>query len=632
LSKPQEYRIGDWTLDLGDSRLKRGDLAHRLEPLELAVLLHLTEHAPSAVTAEQLLERNWRGVVVADGAVHRVIASLRKALGDDARQSAYIETLSKRGYRLVVPVSSQNEEHNRTQSSRRFKITRNGLVAGLVVIPVGAVVATMLVIWLTGNGWPLTTISLQCFNNLSESKYDYIAHGLAEEIRVALSRREFVVVSPGRSKAACTSGESIKGVGSVLEGSVRVTDHQVQIVAHLVNANDDRVELSERYSGELADLFVIADQIATNIAEELLGDPPSVEVVRSPVWEASQLFLRARFQLRRRGVEPIQRAIRLFQDAIARDPAYGRAYQGLAEAFAVAPSYTVGPPEPFIEMSLAALDKAEELGGTDSHADAIRGFIHQHNLEWESAHNAFESAMVGEPDDSDLLQWHSQFRASLGYLDHALELAEKSVSGDPLSPPAHQRLAVMYVWHDDVDGAAEQFRIAEELGLTPEVNVRARFPMLLRQGLLDQARVFYESIFSELGLPIDWIKPWIAHIQHGTPAAPAVAALKEAYHSGRLPPRIYVGALYYLDDADALFEAIDRVLSEGWLALDYEMWFVRDGRVLQNDPRFPLLLERLEIIAYWDAHGWPSGCRRVDELIQCGPATQTSRGAISEGS
>ena len=149
--------------------------------------------------------------------------------------------------------------------------------------------------------------------------------------------------------------------------------------------------------------------------------------------------------------------------------------------------------------------------------------------------------------------------------------------------------------------------------------------MMLRQGLLDQARVFYESIFSERGLPIDWVEPWIAHVQRGTPAAPAVAALNEAYESGRLDSRVYVGPLYYLDDADALFEAIDRVLSAGQ-ALDYEMWFVRDGQVLQNDPRFPLLLERLEIIAYWDAHGWPSGCRRVDSLIQCGPAIEKHRG------
>ncbi len=75
-NEPVALRIGDWTLDLGDSRLKRDNVERRLDPLELGVLLHLAEHAPRTVTAEQLLERNWPGVVVGDGAVHKVISTL----------------------------------------------------------------------------------------------------------------------------------------------------------------------------------------------------------------------------------------------------------------------------------------------------------------------------------------------------------------------------------------------------------------------------------------------------------------------------------------------------------------------------------------------------------------------------
>jgi Tfp pilus assembly protein PilF len=312
----------------------------------------------------------------------------------------------------------------------------------------------------------------------------------------------------------------------------------------------------------------------------------------------------------------VRRAIELFQEAIARDPGYGRAYQGLAEAFAVVFSYTGAKADPFIEMSLAALDEADALGGTDSHADAVRGFIHLHKLEWESARARFQAALAGEPGNSDLLQWHSQFLAGLGYVDRALLVTQRSVEADPLSPVAHQRLGIVFLWHDNLEGAEEQFRIAtEELGLGQAANARALFPLLLRPGRYAEARAFAEAFLTMGGEPIAWLDPWIAHLQGDGPAAAAVTALTEAYENG-LDSRLYVGALYFVDDADAQFEAIDQVLSAG-RPLDHEVWFVQEGRVLQGDPRFPALLERLAIIDYWEAHGWPEGCRRVGDLIRC---------------
>src|SRR5690606_18642573 len=73
-----------------------------LDPKELAVLLLLAERAPGAVSTDELLDHVWPGVVVGDNVVHQVITRLRRALGDDARRPRYIETLRKRGYRLLV--------------------------------------------------------------------------------------------------------------------------------------------------------------------------------------------------------------------------------------------------------------------------------------------------------------------------------------------------------------------------------------------------------------------------------------------------------------------------------------------------------------------------------------------------
>lgn len=104
-------QIGDWLLDLGSQRLLNGDEAHMLAPKDLGVLIHLAEAAPDYVTSKALLERTWTGSVVGDNTLHQVIGRLRKILGEDAHQPFYLETLPRRGYRLMAPVHEVRADH-----------------------------------------------------------------------------------------------------------------------------------------------------------------------------------------------------------------------------------------------------------------------------------------------------------------------------------------------------------------------------------------------------------------------------------------------------------------------------------------------------------------------------------------
>lgn len=103
-SGARRLAIGGWTFDPTTQRLNRAGGERVLGPKEVAVLLHLADAAPGMVEHEALLDRNWADVVVGDHVLHEVIGRLRKALGDDARNPSYIETLSRRGYRLIAPV------------------------------------------------------------------------------------------------------------------------------------------------------------------------------------------------------------------------------------------------------------------------------------------------------------------------------------------------------------------------------------------------------------------------------------------------------------------------------------------------------------------------------------------------
>lgn len=97
-------QIGSASFDPSTQRLRRGEHEVRLHPKDMGVLLELVARAPEVVSREELLEHVWAGTIVGENALDQVIARLRHALGDDARHPGCIETLPKRGYRLMVPV------------------------------------------------------------------------------------------------------------------------------------------------------------------------------------------------------------------------------------------------------------------------------------------------------------------------------------------------------------------------------------------------------------------------------------------------------------------------------------------------------------------------------------------------
>jgi len=96
--------IGEWSVEPTLDALQRGDVTVRLEPKAMELLVALSSRPGEVVSREELLSAVWPGVVVGDEALSQAVTKLRKALGDDVRAPIYIETISKRGYRLIAPV------------------------------------------------------------------------------------------------------------------------------------------------------------------------------------------------------------------------------------------------------------------------------------------------------------------------------------------------------------------------------------------------------------------------------------------------------------------------------------------------------------------------------------------------
>jgi DNA-binding winged helix-turn-helix (wHTH) protein len=101
-----DFRVGDWLVQPSLCRVARGDEVVRLRPQLMDVLVCLATRPGRTIMKQEMLDTVWSGHYVSESALARCIAELRQALGDDARAPKLIETISKRGYRMIAPITT----------------------------------------------------------------------------------------------------------------------------------------------------------------------------------------------------------------------------------------------------------------------------------------------------------------------------------------------------------------------------------------------------------------------------------------------------------------------------------------------------------------------------------------------
>lgn len=148
---PGAVRVGDWQVIRATGELVGAQGASRLEPKVADLLFLLAARRGQAVTREEIMDALWPGQVVGDDSLARAVFKLRQALGDDAKSPRYIETLSKRGYRLMAePASADFREgvaapDAMSAPALRTSEVRRRWMSGALAVAIGALVI--------GGGW-----------------------------------------------------------------------------------------------------------------------------------------------------------------------------------------------------------------------------------------------------------------------------------------------------------------------------------------------------------------------------------------------------------------------------------------------------------------------------------------------
>ena len=124
------FRLGDCIVDVNRLSISRGSEEATVEPKIMAVLEALAERSGEVVSTDELIDTVWDGRALGDNPVYGAIAKLRRALGDEAREPRYIETVARRGYRLAaVPTSIEDPAASKRSTRALVPITAMALAA-----------------------------------------------------------------------------------------------------------------------------------------------------------------------------------------------------------------------------------------------------------------------------------------------------------------------------------------------------------------------------------------------------------------------------------------------------------------------------------------------------------------------
>lgn len=237
--------VGEWKADPARNELRRGAEAVHVEPKVMALLAYLAGQAGRVVGREELLSAVWPGVIVGDEALSQAIIKLRKALRDDAQAPRYVETISKRGYRLIAavgpPVATAIPRGPRALKGAAALLSALALMIGIAAFdPAGWRRSTGATGPVEAIGSPPMLAILPFVNQGGDPAREYLSDGLTEEIINALGRFSGLRVISSQSVAdfktrPATLPEIRDQLGAryFVKGGVREAGGKVRIAVEL---------------------------------------------------------------------------------------------------------------------------------------------------------------------------------------------------------------------------------------------------------------------------------------------------------------------------------------------------------------------------------------------------------------
>jgi TolB-like protein/DNA-binding winged helix-turn-helix (wHTH) protein len=466
-------RFAKYEVDLRDQTVRLNGTPVALQEKPLQLLLALLEHPGQIVSREVLRNRLWPAEAFGafEDGLNTAVRKLRIALDDSAETPQFIETVPRRGYRLIAPVSflpSPDDDavvpSNPLVAAEKRTARRWPLVAALIAIIAGG-------LW-TGTQWgtkkqglrkqPVRSLAVLPLVNLTgDATQNYFVDGITDELTTSLGQLGgqpggLRVISETSAMHYRGTGKPLRqiaqelGVDAIVEGSVTRFGDRVRITAQLIDAREDRHLWAESYERNLEDVLNLQHEVARAIAERIHvvltpSDAHRLETLPTQNRGAYDAYLRARY-LSNTGVmvkSDNEQSLAAAEEAVALDPNFAEAY--LAVAFAHQQqifSWQGGKDDD--EKATVALDKAISLNPSLVEAYVVRGALyynHLHDFDIVNSVANFRKAIALNSNNTKAHEFLGSDLSHAGLHDRAVEEYKAALRLDPLNDPAKYRLS-----------------------------------------------------------------------------------------------------------------------------------------------------------------------------------------------
>jgi len=488
----------------------------------ISVLVCLAQQHGQVVTREQLEETVWAGMIVGYDSLASTIIKLRKAFGDDSKNPQIIETVPKKGYRLIAEVSPVTG-HIETAAEditdliiEEEKSHLRSRLVGLALIIL--IVVPVLWIWLKAtdvntviapepNDRPV--IAVLPFKNLSNDlEQQYFSDGITADLITDLSKLSGLSVI-ARNSAFTYKNLDVDirkigtelGVSYVIEGSIRKAGNQVRISARLIDAASNLNIWAERFDGTLDNIFAFQDEVTSKIINSLeirLTDKERTRLSQkySNSIEAYDEFLRGWQNLWLSNREGSLLARDHFLKAIELDNNFARAYANLALTYVY--DYLHGwtdEADDAITQAHISADRAIALDPELPQVHWVKGFAYIFTRNYKAALRSAEKSIELDPNFAD---GYGLLATTLNYAGkpkEAIPVMQKAMRLNPKYPYIYNVIygEILFNAHD-YDGAIENFTLALDGNPTIEESRMWLAAALAHNGQVDDAEWQLEQI------------------------------------------------------------------------------------------------------------------------------------------
>lgn len=466
-------RCGNVEIDLHLRHVRRGTDTIKLQDQPFNILALMLERPGAVVAREDICRRLWPDGTSVDfeHSVNAAIKRLRSALGDDATNPRYVETVPRRGYRLIAPITHDGE----ALPARRSADVR----PRLVVLP---------------------------FVNLSaEAARDYFSDGLTEEMiaqlgrvcsdRIGVVARTSAMLYKNVQQAAGEIGEALKA-DYLVEGSVRIAGDRVRVTAQLIETRGETHLWANSYNRQLSDCIGIQEELAIEIAGRLTHTLfPQRTRPREQNPKAYELFLTGRFHWNKPGPEGLRDALRYYDDALAIDPEFGKAHAGRARVFVSLAEYYRMPPVEALEAARTAADEALRWDPGNSDALVARAEVARVlEWDWRTARATYQKALELNPSSEAAHRCFAWFLGTRQPDEAALAAADRAFQLDPLCLTMGTTAAMLRYLAGDLPAALGMCRRIMAMDPGYEMAHRATAVVLMQMGRAEEALHVFDAV------------------------------------------------------------------------------------------------------------------------------------------